>query len=188
MTRSPRGPAHFNLGIERQHNRAVVAGRIGLGQAAADGAAVAHLRVADLARRFAENRQLIADQAAIPRSARGASSRRCESDPLLRGYNSDRRSDGCRSDIWAGRRVASSSAPNSGRRREVWRHHHIGARIRWLRRFLLARDIQKIAGYMFFVTSCYIRSASGPTCWREYRRKLFSRTRSRRPGRASPVL
>jgi len=52
----------FHLRVERQRYRTVVAARIGFHQAAADGAAVAHLKVADLARRLAQHRQLRRDQ------------------------------------------------------------------------------------------------------------------------------
>ena len=49
-TRQPFGPFDVDLGVERQHHRRVVGRRIGVREAAAERAAIADLRIADLGR------------------------------------------------------------------------------------------------------------------------------------------
>src|ERR1700687_451837 len=51
-----------DLGIEHQGDRGIVAGRVGMRDHSADGAHVAHLVVADLARHLGENGQLLLDK------------------------------------------------------------------------------------------------------------------------------
>ena len=48
-------PLHVDLGVERQHHRGVVGRWIGVGEAAAERAAVAHLRIADLGGRLGDD-------------------------------------------------------------------------------------------------------------------------------------
>ena len=47
IVRSPSGPVRDELRVEREHDRAEVGSRIGVGDGAADRASVANLRVAD---------------------------------------------------------------------------------------------------------------------------------------------
>ena len=52
----------FQFGVQRQGDRSIITGRIGLHQTAADGAAIAHLGIADLACRLAEHGNFFTQQ------------------------------------------------------------------------------------------------------------------------------
>ena len=46
----------LDVGVERQHDRRIVRGGIGVREAAAERAAIAHLRIANRRRRFGQHR------------------------------------------------------------------------------------------------------------------------------------
>ncbi len=71
IVRSPSGPAGDELRVEREHHGAEVGSRIGVGDRAADRAAVANLRVADQLHRPRDQRAAgrqhrIADERGVP--------------------------------------------------------------------------------------------------------------------------
>ena len=65
---------------ERHHDGRIVVARIPVGAVSADGAAVAHLRIADLGRRFGQDRAFVAQQ--IGRQNLGLSGSRADDDHL----------------------------------------------------------------------------------------------------------
>ena len=56
------GTDDHELGVERQHHRGEIGGRVAVGERAADRAAMTHLRVADLARRRRDDRAMLLEQ------------------------------------------------------------------------------------------------------------------------------
>ena len=62
IARAPPGPDDAELGVEREHDRGQLGGRVGVGEAAADRAAVADRRVADEPARLGHQRRARADR------------------------------------------------------------------------------------------------------------------------------